>query len=602
MQCFSLHIARLVTQQIFAVTFMFRRRRGWGPGGQHTEEIGARFDGAVRFCRPLRLKRPPEAASQRAIVATRRVCHEIDPQPLTAGDSTTHSPSIADNQPQMTRWFGFLLCFTRVNSGSHIGVKSSNSSHLIGSQRAPARQQVTSVLESALQMQSVVEPVARSTLGATPLLHVLVSLLAREATGTVVIAPPGGERSTLFIEGGVPTKLQVAEPVGRLSELLVSLGRLDSQTAQESFDEARSQKGLHGTHLLEKGLLDEETLLQTLRAQLTLKLGWAAALSDDTAVDLYANIDFLASWPRAPHFNSPLEAVWAMARNHVDLRCVAAVLRQIVHRPLRLHPRSRPGWFGFDPKERCVIECLADGSMDMQTLIQHVPVPARTVQVMLYVLTITRHLDLGQRKPPIGFEISGSGQRRRVDVASVRYDAIAPSGDVSDGKAHTVPPLPQEQDRVHQALRAAHAVRRAEYLLERNKLVEAEAQAKLALEYDPEHSEGRAVCAWIQACRLGEAADLARCLSVLNDALEQNPVDEKLRFRRARLLSRLGNVDEANHEFRLIVELNPGHIDAQRELRLWELRHRGKRPSSGEFSRAPGARVSERPPPPGLFG
>jgi len=173
---------------------------------------------------------------------------------------------------------------------------------------------------------------------------------------------------------------------------------------------------------------------------------------------------------------------------------------------------------------------------------------------------------------------------------------------VPDRKAHTVPPLPQEQDRVHQALRAAHAVRRAEYLLERNKLVEAEAQAKLALEYDPEHSEGQALCAWIQACRLGEAADLARCLSVLTDALEKNPIDEKLRFRRARLLSRVGKVDEANHEYRLIVELNPGHIDAQRELRLWELRHGSKRPSSGEFARAPGARVSERPPPPGLFG
>ena len=140
------------------------------------------------------------------------------------------------------------------------------------------------------------------------------------------------------------------------------------------------------------------------------------------------------------------------------------------------------------------------------------------------------------------------------------------------------------------------------YFLERHKLIEAEAEARLAMQHDPTQADCDALFAWIRACRLGEAADLPKCLDIMTDALENNPIEETLRFRRAKLLSRLGHVDEAMREFRLIVELNPQHIDAQREIRLWELRHGGKRSRSGEFTRAVGTRASDRPPPPGLFG
>jgi len=455
-------------------------------------------------------------------------------------------------------------------------------------------------------MNSEAEPVARSTLGATPLLHVLVSLLAREATGTLVIEPPAGERSALYIDGGIPTKIRTSEPVGRLSELLVSYGQLDSRTAVETYDEARFNQGLHGRHLVERQLVDEETLLQTLRAQLALKLGWAAALSPDTAIDLYENVDFLSNWPKGPNFDSPLEAIWAMARNHVDLKSVASVLRQLVNRPLRLHPLSQPKWFGFNTSEYRVIECLLDGSVDMQALIQQVPVPVRVVQIMLYVLTIARHLDLGQRKPPIGFSLSGSGQRRRVDVSwtpsVVRASQGKDESPIVAGAPATIPPQPQEQNKAYHTLQALHAMQRAEYFLERHKMLEAEAEAKVALEHDPTQPECRALYAWIQACRLGEGADLPKILDIMTEALEQNPVEETLRFRRARLLTRLGNVDEAMRDFRLIAELNPRHIDAQREIRLWELRNGSKRSLSGEFTRPLGNRASERPPPPGLFG
>ena len=464
-------------------------------------------------------------------------------------------------------------------------------------------------IKLAQYMSAEVEPAVTSTLGATPLLHVLISLLSREATGTLVIDTADGGRSSVFIEGGVPVKTSTSEPVCRLSELLVSLGTIDSQTAERSFGEAQDLRGLHGEQLVSQHLLDEQTLDATLRTQLVTKLSWAAALPLDSEINLFENVDLLPTWPVGPLFDSPLETIWSLARNHVDLKSVSAVLRQLVGRPLRLHPLSQTRWFGFDSQEQQVIEYLADGVADMQTLMQNVAVPARTVQIMLYVLTITRHLDLGQRKPPIGFEISGSGQRRRVDVRTpmrpLETTKLQNNSEAPSAKPESVLPLALEEleeDTVRNSAQSLNALQRAEYLLDRQKFDEAEAEAKLALEYAPLQPEGLALYAWIQACKLGDGADLLKCLGILTDALEKNPVSEKLRFRRARLLSRLGHTREAMQEFRLIAELNPRHIDAQREIRLWDMRHGSKRPGSGEFSRPLGPRVSERPPPVGLFG
>jgi len=449
------------------------------------------------------------------------------------------------------------------------------------------------------------EPAARSTLGATPLLHVLISLLSRKASGSLVIDSASGERMVLVLLSGSPQKISSTGPIGRLSDLLVSLGYLDAAAAEETFELAQRTQSLHGEVLRSRNVVSDDTLDMALRTQVALKLSSAAAWAPESTVDFYESVDFLDGWPQCAPFNSPLEAVWAIARSHVDLRSVAAVLRQLVNRPLRLHPRSQPEWFGFDVHEWSVIECLMVGTPDMQSLIQHASVSIRTVQVMLYVLTITRHLDLGQRKTPIGYWSDPLGRpqvrpaSRSGSVPALGHQPL-PSGNPSS--RHTTPPLPHEQARAERMLRAMHSIQRAEFLLERHRLDEAEAEAKVALECEPALPECRALYAWIQVCKLGETSDLPKMLTVLSDALEKNPVHETIRFRRAQLLNRLGYTEEALREYRLIVELNPSHVDAKREIRLWELRRGSKRNGSGQFPSTLGARVSERPQPPGLFG
>jgi tetratricopeptide (TPR) repeat protein len=223
------------------------------------------------------------------------------------------------------------------------------------------------------------------------------------------------------------------------------------------------------------------------------------------------------------------------------------------------------------------------------------------------VLTITRQLDLGQRKPPIGFWSNQGGRQPAVRMSSSTSIRAAklnePGRGSSPRRAVTVSPQPQERQRAERALSAIHSLKRAEILLDRQRLDEAQAEIQLGLESDPSHSECKALQAWIQVCKLGSSADLHKTLAVMSDALEKNPVNESIRFRRAQLLSRMGQPEEAQREYQFIVELNPRHVDAKREIRLWELRRGDKRAStSGQYPSPLGTRASERPQAPGLFG
>jgi tetratricopeptide (TPR) repeat protein len=199
-----------------------------------------------------------------------------------------------------------------------------------------------------------------------------------------------------------------------------------------------------------------------------------------------------------------------------------------------------------------------------------------------------------------------SGAKLRLLSAESPEDPTPSAGKVGSGvrvmERRPVSLLPKHSEQANPAQRAALALQRAEQLLARQKLQEAEVETRIALRYQPEDAEAVALYAWIQAFKVGTPDDLAKILQVLTDALEGNPIDETIRFRRAQILNRLGRTDEAVRECQLIVELNPRHIDAQREIRLWEMRNRSKRAWFGKNAFGTGVSGSSKPPPPGLFG
>lgn len=177
-----------------------------------------------------------------------------------------------------------------------------------------------------------------------------------------------------------------------------------------------------------------------------------------------------------------------------------------------------------------------------------------------------------------------------------QYDALLENG---EGAA-------DEQEQVQRLVRAATNFQKAQVLLKRNNLGAAEEAARAALADAPDEADHIAMVAWLEAVKPG--ADLDARLRDLNRAAKMEESNLRVRWFRGQVLKRLGRERQAVEDFRLIVEKDPRHVDAQRELRLFEMQ-RGKKSSSdppNERRETPApARTPTKSPAPekaGLFG
>lgn len=131
-----------------------------------------------------------------------------------------------------------------------------------------------------------------------------------------------------------------------------------------------------------------------------------------------------------------------------------------------------------------------------------------------------------------------------------------------------------EQEQIVRVVDAAQSFQKAEILFKRGDVAAAEALVRHANDADPKQAEYLALLAWIEATKPGHSSDQETVgqIEKLTQAIELNEKCERAYFYRAMLYKRLGNSPLAMKDFRIVVELNPRSVDAQRELRLFNMR------------------------------
>jgi curved DNA-binding protein CbpA len=544
------------------------------------------------------------------------------------------------------------------------------------------------------------QPTTTGTFGKTPLPHVLVSLLERSSTGTLVIETGDSVRSALYVDCGVPTKMRLGTPEARLGEVLVELGYLKSDVAETTYAQAVEKHQLHGKTLVETGLLDDSDLPLALRTQLVKKLQLAATLPPSTVFGFYDGSDYLSKWRSGPNPTSPLVVAWALARSHADMNVIATVVHRIENYPLRLHPQAQVRSFGFNRSELTLLDVIRARPQTIESLRRMGLVSPHTLERIIYVLSLTRHLDFGRNLTPLGlgavnerdeqllepkesirpsrpvvlgtpsnpenaspsehvpnkrtpsqpasihderrlqlekwvqtaetqtyFELLGVPTDASTTTVQEAYLKLAKTfhpdrlpTDLADLKplatkifakiseAHQVLSDPEkrsayveslrhvgeesEEEKVRRILRATSAFQKAEVLLKKRMIAAAELEVKRALEDDPEQPDYLALHAWIQSTKTDSAAHLPGLLKTLSDAVTRNPASEKNRYYRVQLLKRLDRIDEAVADCRIIVEKNPHHVDALREIRLWEMRRTAARGTAPKTTPSPDRKSS----------
>jgi len=510
-------------------------------------------------------------------------------------------------------------------------------------------------------------PTAEGTLAQSPLLHLLVYLLDKALTGTVVLTAPNRVVSAVHFHEGTPAKA----------------------------------RGLDGSLPADMAGL-ERTLLSL------------CALPAETRYGFYKDKNFLASMGRAePISCAPLAVIMAGARQTVGAPQVDATLQRIAGRPIGLATGAAPERFRLLPEERALLERLRARRQTLDELSKSSGVPERMVRSVIYAMTITRHLDLGvPSKPPVGIPPSapdasaGRASQPGPRPSDQTYPFMAPPMSTPPGppsprpglSGQTIPPrageatippagppsekrraeiearlgsieredhfqvlgvgreataaevrtayfklamvfhpdkLPRElsdlkprvaglfarvnaayetlsddarraeyvlslsrpasaaredeQDKVARVMAAVQDAKKAEILM-RSDLVAAELLARRAAEGDPEDPAHRTLLVWIKAQRRGAPPPLEEgrtspfyddLIVELDAVLQKEPSYERALYYRGELLKRSGRADRALRDFTKAAELNPQNIDAMREVRLHDMRTRGKKGGSG---------------------
>lgn len=110
----------------------------------------------------------------------------------------------------------------------------------------------------------------------------------------------------------------------------------------------------------------------------------------------------------------------------------------------------------------------------------------------------------------------------------------------------------------------------------------AEASARQLASADADDADAHALAAWASTFA-GEASEetLRAAVSTLDRAVNRDRDCERAFYFRGLLHKRLGNNPQAFRDFSRVVHLNPKHVDAQREVRIFEMR---ARKGSGEHA------------------
>lgn len=142
---------------------------------------------------------------------------------------------------------------------------------------------------------------------------------------------------------------------------------------------------------------------------------------------------------------------------------------------------------------------------------------------------------------------------------------------ILEKKRASAPPPPRERKDI---------MRELEHALGKREFAFAEEEAKRLVDRDADDGEAQAIAAWA-AAHAGDASEevLRASLARLDKAVAADRTCERSFYYRGMIAKRLGNPQNAMRDFARAVQLNPKHVDAQRELRVFEMRAR----KSGEL-------------------
>lgn len=240
-------------------------------------------------------------------------------------------------------------------------------------------------------------PSASGSFERTPFSHILLYLLDRTLSGTLIFTEPVERKEdspvehAAYFQDGIPTKLNTGVRVAPLGALLVAHGVLDqAQLESGPISQPPTHEATLEAELLEFGLARPEQIAAVRNDQLGERLIYLFGLPSGTKYSFYNGLDLLeAIWGNIPGLAAPMDILTRGLRQHPEEASMDRVLTRVAGSALHLHPESDLEAFGFDEAERTVADAIGMTEASLPDLVEagHDPDVIRRV---VYLLMVTR--------------------------------------------------------------------------------------------------------------------------------------------------------------------------------------------------------------------
>ncbi|MFO0567235.1 MAG: hypothetical protein U0263_16375 [Polyangiaceae bacterium] len=291
--------------------------------------------------------------------------------------------------------------------------------------------------EQGAGFDAIHAPSASGSFERTPFSHILLYLLDRSLSGTLIFTEPVERREdtptehAAYFQDGIPTKIHTGKRVAPLGSLLVGHGLLEqAQLEGEPISQPPTHEATLESELIEFGLVRAERIAEVRNEQLRERLIYLFGLPAGTKYSFYNGLDLLeAIWGNIAGVASPLSILTRGMRENPEESAMDRVLTRLAGSALHLHPESDVEAFDFDATERTVADAIAASQASLPELVEagHDPDVIRRV---VYLLMVTRCIT-PITKAPVS---SPSGTR---DASSVRRSAVPPSAGGARGSRKT---------------------------------------------------------------------------------------------------------------------------------------------------------------------
>jgi tetratricopeptide (TPR) repeat protein len=122
--------------------------------------------------------------------------------------------------------------------------------------------------------------------------------------------------------------------------------------------------------------------------------------------------------------------------------------------------------------------------------------------------------------------------------------------------------------------------RKAEALLKKHDAAGAEAHLRKAVQLAPSNVEYQVLLVWLQVKPDSTPSRLKELAADLDRLIGRESTSERGYFYRGQVRKRLDQLDKAHADFVRAAELNPGNVDAAREVRIYNMRKEKAAPAA----------------------